>query len=144
MLTDIGSSNFGSIHVEGVASICNNVFDLTETLIERILCEGALSPHRGNRRRVPIGPMSIELFKFMLFVISMMRMRLRGMLRRLLNNLLFLSLGLHLLSLLAAVLVVVFGLLGKYLVETCFVPNEGILDRGCLSEHNEDYCFPAG
>jgi hypothetical protein len=91
LLTFVGSSNFGRIHVESVVSVY--ISELTESLIGRILCEGALSPHRGSRRCMPCCPMSIKLLKLMFFIFSVMRMRMRRvrMLRRLLNDFLLLS-----------------------------------------------------
>jgi hypothetical protein len=141
LLTDLGSSNFGSIHVEGVAS--SVVFELTEALIGRILGEGAFSPHRGNRRRMPRRPVSIELLKLMLFILSMMRMRMRRvrMLRRLLDDHLLSLLvddrGARLLGRLLLLLMSSGGLIFEHFVETGFVPDEGIVDGCCLSEHHK-------
>lgn len=87
---------------------------------------------------MPRRPVSIELLKLMLFILSVMRMRMRRvrMLRRLLDD--------HLLSLLVdyrgarllgTLLLSGGGLIFEHFVEAGFVPDEGIVDGCCLSEH---------
>ena len=134
LLTLLDSSNFGRIHVEDWVSL--GVFDLTESLIGRILGEGALSPHRGNRRCMPCGPVPLELLELMQFIHPMMMLRRVMMsmrLRRAHLHHLFSShccrLGIGLLS------DDLSGLLCENVLETFFVPNEGIVNLSGLSEH---------
>ena len=64
----------GEILVESGASKTFVLF--VESLIER-WNEGALSPHRGSRRRVPSGPEHFELQELMFFIFPRMRHRRR-------------------------------------------------------------------
>lgn len=133
LLTLVGSSNSGRVHVEAWVSF--GVFELTESLIGRILCEGALSPHRGNRRLMSCCSVPFEFMEFMRFIHPMM---LRGMsmrmwlrLRRVHYILLFTSN--HCWYCFSCGLV---GLLPEDTLETFFVPNEGIVNLRSLSEHS--------
>jgi len=49
---------------------------IVESLIER-RGKSALSPHKGNRRRIPTSPEQLELMEMMLFTFSRMRYRRR-------------------------------------------------------------------
>ena len=134
LLSLVGSSNFGRIHVEDWVSFGGGVFELIEPLIERILGEGALSPHRGNGRLVSCCTVPLEFMEFVRFIHPMMlrgmsmRMRLRR--RRVHCFLLFsryhggccFSCGL-------------LGLLAEDTLEAFFVPDEGVVNLSSLSEH---------
>jgi hypothetical protein len=78
----IVSFNFGRILVEEmVVSSLVSLFELTESLIERI-GKSALSPHRGNGRRVPRRPESLELLEMMFFFNPMLLNRWRRLMMR--------------------------------------------------------------
>jgi hypothetical protein len=135
LLTLVGSSNFGSIHVEDWVSFGIVVFDLTECLIERILGEGALSPHRGNGRLVSRRSVPLKFMEFVRFIHPMMgmsmRMRMRLLLRRRAHLILLIT-SKHGGGCFCCCLV---GLLAEDTFETFFVPNEGIVNLSGLSEH---------
>jgi hypothetical protein len=135
LLTLVGSSNFGSIHVEDWVSFGIFVFDLTECLIERILGEGALSPHRGNGRLVSRRSVPFKFMEFVRFIHPVMgmsmRMRLRLLLRRRAHLILLIT-SYHGGRCFCCWLV---GLLAEDTLETFFVPNEGIVNLSGLSEH---------
>lgn len=135
LLTLVGSSNSGSIHVEARVSSGFVVFELTESLIERILGEGALSPHRGNGRLVSRSPVPFKFMEFMRFIHPMM---LRGMSMRLrlrlrwVHHFLLLASN-HSRGCFSCCLV---GLLAEDTLETFFVPDEGVVNLCGLSEHS--------
>jgi len=135
LLTLVGSSNFGSIHVEDWVSFDIVVFDLTECLIERILGEGALSPHRGNGRLVSRRSVPFKLMEFVRFIHPMMGMSMRMRLRLLLRR------WAHLILLITSkhgggCFCCLVGLLAEDTLETFFVPDEGGVDLCGLSEHS--------
>ena len=121
MLLTLGfSSNSGRVPVEGSRVSHFDFLDLTEPLIGRIGGgECALTPHRGNRRRVPTSPVPLELMEFVRFIRPMMSMRLR-------RGRGTADCGCCCCS----------GLLGEDVLETVLVPNEGVVDLGGLSEHS--------
>ena len=133
LLTLVGSSNFGSIHVEDWVSFSIFVFDLTESLIERILGEGALSPHRGNGRLVSRCSVPFKFMEFMRFIHPMMGMSMRMRLRLLRRaHLILLFTSNHGRRCFCCCLV---SLLAEDTFEAFFVPNEGIVNLCGLSEH---------
>ena len=136
LLTLVGSSNSGSIHVEAWVSLDISVFELTESLIERILGEGALSPHRGNGRLVSRCSVPFKFMEFMRFIhpVMLRRMSMRVWLRlRRVHHFLLLPSD-HSWRCFSRCLV---GLLPEDTLETFFVPDEGVVNLCGLSEHHK-------
>ena len=135
LLSLVGSSNFGRIHVEDWVSFGGGVLELIEPLIERILGEGALSPHRGNGRLVSRRSVPFKFIEFVRFIHPMMgmsmRLRLRLRLRRRAHLILLIT-SYHGGGCFCCCLV---GLLAEDTLEAFFVPNEGVVNLCGLSEH---------